>query len=492
MREFCGRFPFRGVASYESWFWPVAEDTPMFYFREEAWVELLRLVRDQSSPGAPFMYIERLNGALKEYHSLELKCQVEKRLRALHELGRSRDVTAIPGDFVDPKEAVRLVDSGCADPVRLVNKNEPQKNTKPTRNVSSVGVVDSMVDAFLYWMQCLEEINAVQDAYKANQHWRHPSTVGIDLQTPWKLHHLFKRFKLRVLNAAKKGYRIVSNDISGYEYSESLACQQFYHLWWIAQSLRGGLGGAPVWWQRLHAGRSWCIAHVLLVSSGGQMYTLSIAIKTSGQRRTAHGNSVVRAVLPTVANTAAALPLGGAVLESDVNGDDCAEEDGGKTPDVMERAYAALGFKMTDILVQDPGAPLHVVFCSWNFEEGNSRPEGYGKALMKLCQNRVVIPFAEYLQFHTRYVSTRVLQFAEVFPLISSMVPVNTRDALLAQGLISQGDYDATRVFQETHWFDAKGHPWVPGSDPVGVEENGEQHAKDESTKGQTGSQEGC
>jgi len=378
------------------------------------------------------MYERRLNKDVKEFPD-ELKGLVEKRLRKLATL--DKDIDSVKTDTIDPAEACRLVDGDFCDPVRLINKNEPTVPGKPTRNVSSVSLIDSIVDVILDIMQLQEEVRLVSDGYEKGQHWPHPSTIGIDLQTPDNLAFLWRRFALRARLAMERLRFHLYGDVSGWEYQFSVACHRMYQAWWVC--LLNRVGGAPAWWLRLKKARNWCLMHPLLVSSSGQMYSLSIAIMLSGSRRTAHANSVVRAAVPSVVSypLLKSLPPQERVLDADANGDDCAEESVYAKPHALIDAYAALGFKLTDVEYTADTEEVH--FCSWIFRERKMQPESYGKALMKLLAKKQVLDNVEYFQFHDRYVVTGLVSFVKLFPFVRTLLASDCLSVLLATGRIS-------------------------------------------------------
>lgn len=409
MRRYAQQYPCVESESFSTWFEPGSD----YVLTDSAFEQLLALARNESSPGMPLMYVRRLNKDVKLVPT-ELKALVENRIRKLMTL--TKDIDDVTTDYVDPSEGAWLVDEDLADPVRLVCKNEPQKTSKETRNVASVSLVDSMVDSIVNYHQMQCEIEAVQEGYATKGHWPHPSTVGLDLETPENLEHLLQRFALELRYEESQGSCMADSDVRGYEYSVSVAAHRLYQAWHVA--MRNRAGGAQPWWWRLFRARNWVLLHPCLASSDGHLFTLAIAIMLSGSKTTAHKNSVIRALLPTIVD----VRFKGAfkrILTADVNGDDANEATGGKDASTIMAGYLDLGFLMTDFHLQT--RPLEVRFCSWVHREIAPRPEGYGKSLMKLLSKKV-LPYEEYVQFHQRYVVTGVVDFRKLFPLVAPVI----------------------------------------------------------------------
>lgn len=409
-----------------------------FVLRDDVFLELLKLARNASSPGLPLMYNRKTNKDVKDY-PVEMKAMLEKRIRTLVRSDLP-DVATVKGDYVDPSVAVDLVDDGVCDPVRLLNKNEPTRAGKTTRNIASVSLVDSMVDVIVDYAQLQAEIQLVADCYASGLHWPHPSTIGIDLATPANLAHMLKRFQIRQEREEQRGSTMADSDLQGFEYCWSVACHKAYAAWRRAKALTS-LRPPEEWWWKLFRARNWCLMHPLLATSRGTLFTLRIAIMLSGRRTTAHGNSVVRSLLPSIVDVVCTGRYT-RLLPSDVNGDDANEATAGKDRSSIEAGYKSLGFKLTDLNIHVKGTPIEVHFCSWIWRERNPQPEGYGKALMKLLDKREVLSLAEYLQFHERYVETGVVSFPVLFPFIRTLLPEDALQCLHTGGHIGRPDLE--------------------------------------------------
>lgn len=418
-------FPCAVDEKFETWFEPGSD----FVVREQAFEQLLALARNESSPGLPLMYTRRLNRDVKLVPT-ELKALLEERIRKL--LTLDRDIDEIEADYVDPAEGVRLVEFGFADPVRTFGKNEPQSVDKETRNISSVSLVDSMVDVILHWHQMQVEIDAVATGYQLKCHWPHPSTIGIDLDTPENLTHLLNRFRAEAEYEEGLGCKMCDSDLRGYEYCVGVGAHRLDQAWNTAMRRRAGR--TEEWWWKLFRARNWVLMHPLLATSSGRLYTLAVAIMLSGSRRTAHKNSVIRGLLPTIVDmrhTGRCVRI----LTADVNGDDANESNGGKTREQIAAGYLELGFLMTDFNVQNL-EKFEVHFCSYIHRSVAPRPEGYGKSVMKILA-KSSLSVEEYRQFHLRYVVTNVVVFEEFFPLVAPVVATGVVAQLLAEGLLT-------------------------------------------------------
>ncbi len=403
----------------------VSEDC--FVIKEDVWSDLMCILKKQASPGVPFMYDFATNERLILEPAV-LKPEVESRLRKLYSLGES-----LKGDlgdptqlFVDPQEGVRLVQQGFCDPSRTFGKNEPHKLGKPTRLIVSMSVVDSIVDMILVHQQLSTEIHCVQVHQAEGRHWPHPVTVGFDLNTKKGRIHFYERIIAKI----RSGLDMAQNDTSGFDASFHVACHHLYQTWWDCMGNRAAAQGMgpEVWWRFVHLARAYCRKHRVLMTSDGMLLALCIAVMGSGEKQTAHGDSVVRALLCTLAQfifcegspkriTWFRQELEDAVMgipsrvpvSADTNGDDCVEDKLGLQLTELTACYARLGFALTDSTPCE-GNPISVTFCSQILTPDGGRPEAYGKALFNLLQKPIESADSiELLTFWSRYVSTGLI-----------------------------------------------------------------------------------
>lgn len=390
-----------------------------FVLRDEVWSDLCTLLKNASSPGVPWMYDHSLNEALKEFDSASLKAMVEARLRLLSLFQLPEGCWDSADLSVDPAVGPELVRRGLADPVRLFGKNEPQKRTKPTRNIASVGVVDALIDVLLFHSQNQEEIRVLQRHERADQEWLHPSSVGFNMYDP----RTAARFTQRVHRMASRTKRVFSNDVQGFEYSFHRGCHNWRREWWFRLKQRQKQDS---WWFVIANARFYCQMHPLLMSSDGALFTLTVAIMLSGLRSTAHDDSLVRAMLPTLTTLLVTGPPPQdteAYVECVDNGDDCAEE-GVLEPEQSAAAYAACGFTLSDCSVV-PYVPLEQFsfhFCSQVFTSTGCKPEAYGKALFNLLQNKTP-SWPQLGEFCQRYVLTGLVDLERLRSVYPPMEP---------------------------------------------------------------------
>lgn len=379
--------------------------------RDDAFESLWRMTNPSASPGLPYMYNYATNKKLGDDRHL-VKKSVEDRINKLIRMDDEKNILNLRGLFVDPAESVRLVRQGLTDPIRVFGKAEPIKLNKMTRNVSSSGIVDFIIDKLLFSRQMNVEIEMQKQNNNAHYALRaFPSTIGWDMNTLENRQSMFRR--VRLMRGTGNRRSVVYNDISGFEYSYGLPCYKLYQSWWEASEKSKRDLNYNIW-RRLMTARFWCMVHIVFMTTDGELYAPKIPIMCSGRVITAHGDTIVRSILPSVIKPDYIERYPHAIA----NGDDCVEEC--YDLDTVTQAYADIGFKVTDVGVFD-GERVH--FCSQILTEDGGRPESYGKALFNLLSQKK-LELAQWLDFENRYIRTGVLSRDTVLEFVK--VPTDT------------------------------------------------------------------
>lgn len=225
-------------------------------------------VNSDSSPGMPFIALGCVDNAsvLAKYPD-QLKAAVWQRLLVLT-FGN-----------VERLNAVQLVQSGAADPVRIFVKNEPHNRLKVAqgrmRLISSVSLVDQLVERILMSQQNKSEIDRWHEI---------PSKPGMGLND----------------DGLKKIYDYVSQwpnkfeaDISGWDFG-----LQAWEMLWEAD-VRAELADmvGSLYHKAIRA-RVWCEANSLFMLSDGSLIAQTVPGKRcSGSYNTSAGNSRCRVML---------------------------------------------------------------------------------------------------------------------------------------------------------------------------------------------------
>lgn len=340
-----------------------------------AWEWFLSAVQDDKSPGLPLAYRFSCNGDVKKNFSLELKKRVEVRLRKLACLGRRFWECGRAPSTVAFR--VFLIGSGYVDPVRVFAKNEPHKATKPGRNISSVSLVDSLVERILYSSVLAAQVES----------WKETSiTIGIDLDTPSET----KEFYNRVTSTLTGGVKMVSDDVQGFEWHyDGVSESVFMHN---MIKLNGEAPNQESVFSCIAAGRSLCALQPLYVLSNGTVLATSSPNQLSGRFVTTLANSVDRldrrdrarlAICRTSFGEEKAREAYDEWTAKDrvfVNGDD-ALEDAFSGQEVFEAAYGSAGLKVTDYMEFTQGE--NFVYCSHVFTPSGAYPENPAKLVAK-------------------------------------------------------------------------------------------------------------
>lgn len=233
---------------------------------------LLRDVKKDASPGMPFMSAAmQTNKQVLEKYGALVKGAVLERLELL-----------ASEDIVGKLDPVDLVAGGYCDPVRVFVKGEPHNQLKVSqgrlRLISSVSLVDQLVERFLYCKQNKAEIDAWESI---------PSKPGLGLndESLLSIHNQVESWR-------SQG-EIYEADISGWDFG-----MQEWELLWEADMRARLAGMVGTVYHRILRNRVWCEGTTLFMLSNGKFLAqLKHGKRCSGSYNTSAGNSRVRVML---------------------------------------------------------------------------------------------------------------------------------------------------------------------------------------------------
>lgn len=259
-------------------------------------------MKPQASPGLPFMAVASTNAGVVESHRTVL---VEACVERLSLLARY-----LPED-VDRMSAWEKVNSGLCDPVRLFVKQEPHKKEKleekRVRLISSVSLVDQVVERFLYNPQNTSEI----------LRWREiPSRPGMSLGDVGA-----ESTSAYVAACCKRwGARFADSDMSGWDWS--VQGWEFWCDWRRRVMLMDGVDCAQrSILARMMANRHLCLASSLMVSSSGHVYEQTMdGIMKSGSYLTSSMNSFIRSFIAALLGARWSISMGDDAVEDLIPG----------------------------------------------------------------------------------------------------------------------------------------------------------------------------
>jgi len=347
---------------------------------EIAFRKFLADIQDDRSPGLPYGWVYSTNGALKANACGALKLALELRLRRLRKIGELVIHRGSAPKTLDAALKQYLMEKGLVDPVRVFAKNEPHTSRKPGRNISSVSVLDSLVERVLY--------AGVLEAQVAN--WKElDATIGIDLDTPEET----ERFRQSVMASIPPGRVMVSNDVRGFEFNYDAESESVFLANMI--ELNGAEWKTSDTFSCVAAGRSFCALHPTFVLSNGSVVTYDTPHQLSGRFVTTLSNSVDR--LDRIDRVRASIkgynngewhPRSVVSLSRErsfVNGDDSLELSPGSEA-LFVHAYARNGLTVTDYHEFSQGGDF--VFCSHVFTPNGVYPENPLKLIAKFMMGR--------------------------------------------------------------------------------------------------------
>ena len=349
-------------------------------------IDLTRLVREiekqldcvvpRSSPGVPIVELGRSNGVvLGESRALVIDLVV----RRTHVL--------FGGDL--PASPSELVRGGFCDPVRIFVKQEPHSTKKRSlgklRLISSVSLVDQLVERVLYSNQNREEI----------AHWVIcPSKPGMGLDD-LSAELVRKGFE------EKKNPGVLQTDLSGFDWSVKdweleLDCEARRQL---CGSSRGDA------FDRLSRARTWCVNRSVFCLSNGELYEqVEPGVQLSGCYTTSSSNSRIRVALAYLCGASWAVAMG----------DDCVEDSRANVD-----LYSHYGHVVKDCLIEEGD----VEFCSTIFKSDGPVPKDCTKSLFRLLnQPQVTAELLAQFFYEVRH-SAQLMQLVE---LISTHADVDS------------------------------------------------------------------
>lgn len=309
----------------------------------------------KGSPGTPLSSLAPTNAKLIFSHRDFLVSCVVDRLLLLSEETPTH---------MTPQQLVKM--SWC-DPVRLFVKQEPHKlskiKTKRFRLISSVSVVDQLVERVLFGVQNRKEIDS----------WSLiPSKPGIGL-TDEMARSVYNNVKM-----VSNRFKICEADVSGWDWSV-----QLWELLADAEiRVRLSVGAHPSC-QRAMINRIHCLARSVFTLSDGTMFEQGKpGLMKSGSYLTSSTNSRCRVLDHYILGGGWIIAMGDDSLEADIS-----------TPEMSgAERYKQLG-KIVSMYEACPVNELGVVkdfeFCSQRFTSNGPVPLNWAKMLCKfLCSER--------------------------------------------------------------------------------------------------------
>jgi len=321
--------------------------------------KLLRLlehtVKRDASPGVPLLVLATTNEDVITSHSdLVVECAYQRLQLLAH------------SDL--PETAVERVRGGFCDPVRIFVKNEPHNKQKIQekrfRLISSISLVDQLVERYLFGIQNFIELRS----------WRSiPSAPGLgfadeDAQFLWDAHW-----------ADLQEGRLVEADVSGWDWTV-----QGWELEAEAE-MRIRLCDASGAFAQAMRARIQCLSLSVFMLSDGVFYAQTQpGIMKSGSYLTSSGNSRIRVLVAALIG-AAARAMGDDTLETFVEN--------------AKEKYAALGHKVKDYRVCDE----EFEFCSQTFRDGKAFPAKPGKLVFRILHKEPEAEFSEQFAYEMRW-----------------------------------------------------------------------------------------
>lgn len=322
-------------------------------------IRRMDFLNQKSSPGLPWAHLGETKGVLRQRYAHMIADAVLQRLERLQSMDLSIEW--------DPRA---LIDHGLCDPIRLFVKNEPHSkekaNEKRWRLISSVSIVDELIERFLCSPQNEKEIDNWQDC---------PSKPGIGLSLDDQAQELFDSVLPHLSTAAEA-------DVSGWDWSVK---------WWMFEmeiEARIRLCGASPAsaFARLLKARIYCLARSVFSSSDGHLFMQTVpGVMKSGSYLTSSSNSRMRVMAAYLIGADWAIAMGDDSLET-------------STPNAIER-YAALGIKVK-MFRECQGS---FEFCSHRFVDGVAVPINWAKGLYRLLSTRIDLERLVQFQFEFRH-----------------------------------------------------------------------------------------
>jgi hypothetical protein len=313
-------------------------------------------VKEDTTPGIPLAHYAPKKGdwLVDEKKFLVL---VLSRLEAMLELDL--------GD-VEKMTAEELVSAGLRDPIYTFIKNEPHKrdklDKKRFRLISSVSLVDNVVERFLFRYQNQKEILICDHTcFKP----------GMGLHDAG-LQRLFSWFTTVKKSFAEKGHKPCSTDVTAWDWTVPAWLLKLERDYRLATGPRAG------GWAHLVSVHSKCSRLKVFQLPTGEMFAQVVeGIQTSGCYCTSSGNSHMRCGLSCVVQQRLGEFDETCEEEGAQMGDDALE----RLLDGMAENYTALGFIVKGV---QEWPEDHYSFCSTEWKgDWIGVPESYPKTLFR-------------------------------------------------------------------------------------------------------------
>jgi len=299
---------------------------------------------------------------------------------------------------------VQLIQKGLCDPIRGFVKNEPHPprkvTTKRWRVISSVSVVDQLIDRLLHTTQ-----NKVEIAL-----WRClPSAPGIGLSSDEDGVRLVNK-----INRMSQNGPVALSDVQGFDWSV-----QGWEILLDAEA-RCLLQDANPINRKLIMGRAHCICRSVWTTPNGTLYAQTfLGVVKSGTFNTSSTNSRIRVFLAWLVGALWAVAMG----------DDCLED---PVPDAKQK-YAKYGHPLKMYEIDD-----EIEFCSHLFDRktGAYKPVDPTKSLFSLLVKiengdidlQSLHSFLHHVRHHPqRAIYTDAITKITSDPLVAQMIADATR-----------------------------------------------------------------
>jgi hypothetical protein len=349
--------------------------------------EMERSVNPKGSPGMPLQALGQSNLVVIGKYGDFIENAVYERLVKL-------GTADLSGSF-SPQD---LVKAGLCDPVRLFVKQEPHKinkiKTKRFRLISSVSLIDQLVERVLFGVQNRKEIEC----------WKLiPSKPGIGLTDD------LARCVFNEVRNASNCYNMCEADISGWDWSV-----QLWELLADAEiRVRLSRGAHPLC-KRAMINRMQCLARSVFSLSNGKLFEQGLpGLMKSGSYLTSSTNSRCRVLDHHVLGGNWIIAMGDDSIEADISTE---------TESGAER-YGALGkiVGMYDYCpVDQKGVTQDFEFCSQRFTSSGPIPQNWAKMLTKFLSSEMNDSLKSDLKQELRHLEKKLRK--KVFSYLDNVV----------------------------------------------------------------------
>lgn len=321
-------------------------------------------IKEDSSPGAPLMAISPIN----------------------------RDLIAMTGDMVNNLVYNRInsiialkqlptlreaIESGLTDPIRIFIKQEPHKISKikegRLRLISSVSLIDQVIDRFIYTAQNEAEINCWKDI---------PTKCGTGLSLDSQQQELYSNIK-------KISRKLFSSDVKGWDWNykewqhkveairRMMAWGYSFDYSYCAAFNLVNYNALPSIVKLLIFRTKFLSYNLLMLSDGTIVTHGKPGWQKSGSYITLSANSSQRTILPII--IADSSPA--------VMGDDCVEDACDRSLEEITNGYTKFGFNITDGKFIEGDEPIE--FCSHLLYKDRAIPQNQVKMAFKYLHSNL-------------------------------------------------------------------------------------------------------